>query len=356
MSGFRAHPPLPVADLEHAIAAVPGGVEGLRSAVVLLTGGTGFFGSWLVEALLHADVTRGLGLRLVVVSRDPDAFLRRMPHLANRTALTFVRSDVRAFTLEAPRPTHVVHGATTTDWMEQRRAPLELVDVVASGTRHTLELAVRHRACRFLLLSSGAVYGPLPSELTHVPEGFPGAPHVDDPHAGYANAKRFAEHLAFQYRAVHGLSVNVARCFAFAGQRLPLDTHFALGNFVRDAFLKRDVRVLGDGSPHRSYLHAADLSAWLLAILLHAPDGRTYNVGSEDGRTLAEVAHVVGRIGGVGVRVEGRPLPERPASRYVPSTARARGELGVKQAISLEESIERMLAYSGARAPSSDAP
>jgi dTDP-glucose 4,6-dehydratase len=198
---------------------------------------------------------------------------------------------------------------------------------------------------RLLFTSSGAVYGGQPPEMTHLSEAYRGGPDVSDARNAYAESKRLAEVACAAHDLARTAAIVTARGFAFVGPRLPLDIHFAAGNFVRDA-LERDRIVLeGDGSPYRSYLYAADLAAWLWVLLVSGAAGRAYNVGSEDSRTLRDTATVVGALGGKPVEVRRAPVPGAPASRYVPSTARARAELGLEQRIPLDDAFRRTIAY-----------
>src|SRR5690606_8347055 len=122
-----------------------------------------------------------------------------------------------------------------------------------------------------------------------------------------------------------GLELKVARCFAFAGPHLPLDAHFAFGNFLRDASLRNHVSVGGDGTAVRSYLYAADLVVWLLTILVRGESCRPYNVGSERAVTIRELAARIAAQSGCEYSVAHEAGTE-PPDVYVPSIARARTE------------------------------
>src|SRR5687768_17227419 len=158
-------PSLPARDLEHVLEHARAAFESLRGARILMTGGTGFFGRWLAESLLHANERLGLGASVVLLSRDPDAFARRAPHLAGSTSVTLLQGDVRTFVPPAGRFTHLIHGATDTTGPLNAERPVELLETIVEGTRHTLDIASRTSVGRVLLLSSGAVYGRQPSEL-----------------------------------------------------------------------------------------------------------------------------------------------------------------------------------------------
>jgi len=321
-----------------------------------MTGGTGFFGRWLVESLLHADERLGLGTSVALLSREPESFARRAPHLARSASVTLVRGDVRTFAAPPGRFTHLVHGATDTTGPLNAERPIELIETIVEGTRNTLEVSARASVERVLLLSSGAVYGRQPADLTQVPESYSGGPDPLDPLQAYAEGKRVAELLGAAYARDRGLEVVTARAFAFVGPYLPLDAHFAVGNFMRDALGGDTIRVAGDGTPYRSYLHAADLAVWLWTLLARGRSGRAYNVGSDEAVSIRELADAVARAA---ARTIGRnPLvsiaqkadPSVPPARYVPSTRRARDELGLRAHIPLDEALRRTFAWLAERA------
>jgi dTDP-glucose 4,6-dehydratase len=203
-----------------------------------------------------------------------------------------------------------------------------MFETIVCGTRRVLDFAAAAGARRLLLLSSGAVCG---------------AWDPSDPRAVYANGKREAERLCGEYARQHGIACPIARGFAFVGPYLPLDLHFAIGNFIRDCLERRPIEIRGDGTPLRSYLYAADMAAWLWTILVRGQSGVPYDVGSERAISIGELAETVARAleSPVPVRIAQAPRTGEPAERYVPETARARAELGLQECISLEDGIRR---------------
>ena len=348
------------ADIARLLARTPSLWEPLRGASLFISGGTGFFGVWLLEAILAANRERSLGCRVAVLSRDSARFAGKAPHLAADPALSFVEGDVRSFRFPDGPITHVIHAATEASASLNADDPQAMFDVCVEGTRRMLALAHEKRASRFLFTSSGAVYGRQPPELAHVPEEFSGGPDPLDVRSAYAEGKRAAELLcAIAARSSAaggaGLHVSIARCFAFVGPHLPLDTHFAIGNFIRDCASGGPIRIGGDGTPFRSYLYAADLTEWLYAILLRGEAGRAYNVGSEEAVSIRALADRVADVAATVWADRGRPeivmakqpQPGKPAERYVPDCGRARSELGLKPANSLDEAIRRTLIWAG---------
>ena len=205
--------------------------------------------------------------RAVVLSRDPQAFRQKQPHLADVAALSFQQGDVRNFAFPPGTFSHVIHAATEASARLNEQSPAIMLDTIVAGTERTLDFAVACGAKKLLLISSGAVYGRQPPEMTHVGEDYNGSPDSLAPSSAYGEGKRMAELLCAIYGRQHGIDARIARCYALVGPYLPLDIHFALGNFLRDALYGDPIRVLGDGRVYRSYLYAADLAIWLWTIL-----------------------------------------------------------------------------------------
>ena len=329
----------------------------LRNATVFITGATGFFGIWLLETLLAANREFSLNCRVIALSRDPGRFSTKAPHLANDPALSFINGDVRSFEFPSGPVTHVIHAATESSTTLNADDPQTMYDVCLEGTRRALALAREKRASHFLLTSSGAVYGRQPPEVTHIPEDFPFSPNQPGLRNAYAEGKRGAEELciaASRPDATGGsVHATIARCFAFVGPHLPLDIHFAIGNFIRDASAGGPIRIGGDGTPYRSYLYAADLVEWLLVIMLNGQAGRPYNVGSEAAVSIRELAERVATVsaaerperGRPAVLVARQPQPGVPSERYVPDCSSARTELGLIHATSLDTAILRTMRF-----------
>jgi dTDP-glucose 4,6-dehydratase len=332
-------------DLDHVVARLGGLWEDLREARIFVTGGTGFFGCWLLETFLWANDRLGLDASAVVLTRDAAAFRTKTPHLAGHRAVTLHHGDVRTFELPDGAFTHVVHAAVDTSETVHCGGRLREFDTTIDGTRRTLELARRSGATRFLLTSSGSVYGQQPPELPHLSEEYTGAPDATSESAAGAEAKRAAEMLCV-LNADTRLEPTVARCFSFIGPYLPLHDKFAAGNFIRDALKGGPIEVSGDGTPYRSYLYAADLAIWLWAILLRGQARRAYNVGSEDAVSIADLARLVaGLTGHPEVRVAQAAPQGQLAARYVPSTVRARRDLGLATTVDLQEALARTIEW-----------
>lgn len=335
--------PLPPEDLAHVLTHTRELWAEARGQSFFITGGTGFFGMWLLESFATINDALDLGMRAVVLTRDPAAFAHKAPHLAGRADLQFISGDVRSFTFPSGQFAYVIHAATEASAKLNEEAPQEMLDAIISGTRHVLNFAAQAGVKKLLLTSSGAVYGRQPSEVTHVSEDYLGAPDPLLPGSAYGEGKRVSEHLCAVHARLHGYEVKIARCFAFVGPHLPLDTHFAIGNFIRDALRGQPILIGGDGTPTRSYLYASDLAVWLWTLLFRASSARAYNVGSSEDLSIRQLADTVASElgGGSTVHVAHVPTSGRPIFRYVPSITRAQVELGLIGTVSLSDAIRR---------------
>lgn len=332
-------------DLDHIAQRAPSAWQELDSARILITGGTGFFGIWLLESLFFVKTQLNLHTEVVVLSRDPEAFLKKFPYLRNMPGLTWIQGEVQDFVFPDGAFTHVIHAATQASAALNQNQPLLMLDTIIQGTRRVLDFAVHAGVQKFLLTSSGAVYGTQPPDLSHVEESHLGMADPLQPTAAYGGGKWIAEHLANTYAQHYGFDTKIARCFAFVGPYLPLDTHFAIGNFMQNALTQEPIHLHGDGTPYRSYLYAADLMIWLWRILCDGENGRAYNVGSEQAINLADLATLMSQQVSpqLPVVIAKIPDPDRLPARYIPSTQRAQSELALQQWIGLEEGIQRTL-------------
>ncbi len=313
---------------------------------LFLTGGTGFFGRALLRHLGGLAEQGSNPYRVTVMSRSVTGFLAAYPEFAGLSWLAFHEGDiltgVDAFP-QCDRFSHVLHAAADSTLGPQMRL-LDRFDQIVIGTRNVLDFAVRVGAKRFLLTSSGGVYGAQPPELDAIPETYHGMPDPLLAGNAYSVAKRQAEHLCALYADKTGIEVVVARCFAFVGPDLPLDAHFAIGNFIRDVLRGSDIVVNGDGTPVRSYLDQDDLAHWLLTLLTRGRSGEAYNVGSNEAVTIAELAELVRRLLAPTsvVRLLRKPGADTAIrNRYLPSITKAKDELGLTVATSLEAAIKK---------------
>ncbi len=295
---------------------------------IFITGGTGFFGKSILSRIQRGFLPK---TRFSVLSRNPRKFLRENPEFAVLENVGYVSGDVRDFRFDASAD-FVLHAATpaVTDISDD-----EMTSIIFDGTAHVLDYARKCGVAKILMTSSGAVYGPIPN-VTHISEDMPCHPIT-----AYGIAKLKAEQMCVD----SGLHALLPRCFAFVGPYLNLDIHYAIGNFIRDGLNGEDVIVKGNGRPYRSYLYADDLVHWLFTILAYGEHARPYNVGSDEGHSIAEIAQLVANHfkPAPHVRILDQTPPLSPPLHYVPDISRARNELGLSIGVSLTHAIAQTI-------------
>lgn len=321
MGGLAAAAALTRGDAALAVRDTPA-LARLSGARLLLTGGTGFAGCWLLELVAALNDQGGAPCRVTVVSRRPAQLAERAPHLVNRPEFELMAGDVRTFEPPSGPFDFVIHAAAPADPLSLARDSAGVAETIVGGTRRMLALS--RGAARLLFVSSGAVYSA------------PAEPAPDNPRAAYAGAKQAAEALCVQ----SGLPVVIARPFTFVGPYQSLEAGFAVTDFIRDGLRGGPIVVRGGGAV-RSYAYGADLARWLLVILLQGQPSQAYDVGSDEALSvLALAGRVQAHLRDLGIEAAVQEEnPGRPAQRYVPDVSRARDELGLGLRVPLDEAL-----------------
>jgi len=325
--------------------------ELLKNKKILITGGTGFFGKWLIKFFFEFNNLLNLDTKLFVLSRNPSKLYEIFSWLKNYNYIKFVKGDVRNFKFFKEKISYFIHGALPATYTQIE--PLELLDIGINGTKRVLEFARYCQAEKFLFISSGVIYGKQLFNEKKILENSFGSLKIDpkNPKTYYIEAKRVGELLCYGAMKEWGLNIVIARCFSFIGPFMPLDAHFAIGNFIRDALKGGPIVIESDGTRINSYMYASDLAIWLWTILLKGKPGEAYNVGSEKEISLKELAKKIAEIyteltgKKVNIIIKKQPEPRKIPERYVPSTEKAKKELGLKETVSLEEAIKRTFKF-----------
>ena len=309
---------------------------------VLITGGSGFVGTSVIKLLATT------GSCDVSIATRKQIDLSVSGHLIPLT--NHLNWDVRHATDAEPNFDVIIHAATPASASLNNSDPREMFKIIVQGMENVIEFASRHqKPPTVLFTSSGAVYGDIPESISNVPEDWNGAVASYQPSSAYAEGKRGAEFL-LSVATSRGICKGLlARMFAFSGVNLPMDRHFAIGNFVRDAVSTRTVRVRSDGSSIRSYMDQQDMAHWLVRILEVGQTEVIYHVGSERAISIRDLAYLIALRTEeilqqkITVEVQGLKSSIDGVSRYVPSTLATRKALKVNETISLEESIDAMI-------------
>lgn len=314
---------------------------------VVITGATGFVGKWLTLSYLYSQRRFGLDGRVHLVARDLSAFSASLDRAGFKSRYSTIEVDVRQIDPNStPDDAWIIHAATPAQASLNTKNPMEMLGIIIDGQRSIMEVATRRGAKKVLFTSSGAVYGKLPLDLPCVHESWSGAPSVSDPLNAYHEGKRTAELIGNVFASHGELEFVSARLFAFLAPFLPIDQHFAAGNFLRDAHEPKRITISSGGGSVRSYQYGTDLAVWLWTILLQGRNQAAYNVGSGESITIRQLAETISSESThkPSVQVLGTDT-ERSLSRYVPDVTLAGTELGLSNHVSLAESIRRTLQW-----------
>jgi nucleoside-diphosphate-sugar epimerase len=335
-----------IEDLEHIFINTKPLWEKIRGKSLFITGGTGFFGKWLLESFIYCNKQLQLNAKITVLSREPEKFLKDFPFYINYNEVSFLKGNILDFEFPNEKFDFIIHAATEASVRFNIEQPLLMFDTIVSGSRRILDFAKLNNVESILHTSSGAVYGNQPFEIANIEETYSGSPKIYEKSSAYGEGKRVAEMFANLYYQKYGVKSKIARCYAFVGPYLPLDASFAVGNFIKDVLSGNQISILGDGTSFRSYLYASDLVIWLWTILIQGQICKPYNVGSDVGITIEELAIKVASFGKLKTEVKINHLrKEIPNSNYVPSVKFAKNDLGLEVKVTLEESLKKTFQF-----------
>jgi len=320
----------------------------LKEECILITGGTGFMGTWLAEMVTFLNDNHSFNSKLILLSESSQNFMVKAPHLAMRDDVELIECDIRNV-MEIPNEvSYVIHAAANPDNRVHASDPIRTMHVIANGTDAILKASLHLPNLKnFLNISSGLIYGPQPLDLDAIAENYQGGSDCGSVASSYVEAKRFAETLCSAYRSQYKMSIVTARPFAFIGPYQLLDKPWAINNFIRDSLMGGVIRILGDGETVRSYMYPSDMAFWLLRILVDGTSGLTYNVGSPHGIALQQLAEEIANNFTIKPKIishfaGGRDLYK---SRLVPDVTLAQKSLGLSMKVDIAEAIKRTLLW-----------
>jgi nucleoside-diphosphate-sugar epimerase len=314
---------------------------------VLITGGTGFIGKWIlsffIRLKIHSDV------QVFVLTRDKKKFFNRYPYFNSSHEIYFVEGDITCF----KTPTNVsfdyiIHAAAD---VVKQNTDIDILNQNIEGSANLLKNIVlsKSKNARILFLSSGAVYGPLINEYSGVDEK--SSDLNCDALGPYGKGKLEAEKLCQQFQKDNpSCSLAIARCFAFSGPLLPLDAQFAFGNFIRYALNKENIIIKGDGTPMRSYQYPTDLLRWLIILLLEVKSFDIVNVGGDQFVSIMDLASEIKNLTSesIDVIIEKRSKPTQ-VNTYLPNLNKAKIKYNLINKVSLKDSIIRTFEWNKAK-------
>lgn len=334
-------------DAEAVLEGRSSQLDDLRGRHLFISGGTGILGTWLLELIKVLNERYNFGLRVTVYSRNARSFAARWPHLGHAELVRFEEGDIRYFT-EFPRDTqYIIHAAALTDRRLLASQPSAVAEVNSMGTLRVLRAAnLLEDVQKFVLLSSGLVYGAQPWDLPRIDETFVGPLRCNEVNSVYAESKRFAEVAAQSAISETKLPIVTLRPFAFVGPYQSMQLPWAVTDFIRDSFTGGPIRIMGDGATIRSLMYMSDYAFWVLAALVKGKPRKVYNVGSPEAVDLATLANMITR--------SFSPIPEirtrlgqagHDRTRLVPDVTLTQRDIGVDVTVPLADAIQRTITW-----------
>jgi nucleoside-diphosphate-sugar epimerase len=339
---------LPIEDLEHIYQNTQDIWESLRGKSIFVTGGTGFFGKWLLESFIYINEKLELNAKITTLSRSPEEFLNANPFYSKYSnCINFIKGDVLTYDYSLDDQfDYIIHGATAASDTLNKESPLLMMDTIILGTTKILDFANKQKIKGFLFISSGAIYGKQPVNVTNIKESDSFKIDINNPNSAYAEGKRVAELYCSIYASKNNMPIKIARCFAFVGPYLPLDTHFAIGNFINNYINNENIVIKGDGTPLRSYMYSSDLTIWLWKILFKGGDNSVYNVGSDKSISILGLANkILDNNHKLQQTIITNPNSNNELLQYVPSIEKAMTELDMKIHIDLDTAIKKTILF-----------
>lgn len=329
---------------------------------LLITGGAGFLGHYLVQSVLHWNRTRPEQAIALTVY---DSFIRGLPEWLTRCSaentLKVVKHDIRdPLPVDMGSYQYLIHAASIASPTYYRRFPIETMDANVNGLRSLLDYCLRQKENGepiegFLFFSTSEIYGDPTPESIPTPETYRGNVSCTGPRACYDESKRYGETLCVNFAGHHQLPIRVARPFNNYGPGLKITDGRALPDFARDVLAGRDIVLLSDGAPTRTFCYVADAVIGYYKILTRGKNGEAYNIGVETPEiSIRELADRVTRLAGSLFGYRGKVvrkvsddknyLVDNP-NRRCPIIKKARTDLGYNPSISLETGLAHSLLW-----------
>ncbi|MDQ6968170.1 MAG: NAD-dependent epimerase/dehydratase family protein [Mariprofundaceae bacterium] len=320
-------------------------LEPLKGKTILITGGTGFIGSWVARALAWLNDESDFHCKIILLARTPENLEKDDPELYRRDDIVFIRSDIRSLNNLPKNINYIIHAAASPDNRVHMSDPVNTMDVISMGTKAVLEAASRLANIEGIVhVSSGQVYDGASSNGEAFSEMMAGGFLKGNVTSVYPEAKRFAETICLAYRSQYKLPINIVRPFAFIGPFQSLKKPWAINSFLQEALNGQSMRMVGNGKPQRSYLYASDMAAWLLAVLAKGERGEKYNLGSSESISLVNVANKINVMipNPVDVIIQNHNDDE---SKFIPDLNHIIEQLEVAEVFTFEEALQHTIKW-----------
>lgn len=306
------------------------------NGMCLVTGGAGFIGSHLSEALFSANY------RVVAVDNLITGRKENLVQAIKRADFSLIEQDVtEPIRIEAV--THIFHLASPASVIDYQKYPEETALVNSVGTRNLLQLA-RETSAKFLFASTSEVYGD-PKEHPQK-ETYWGNVNPIGPRACYDESKRFGEMMTIIYRRVHGVDARIVRIFNTYGPRMRPDDGRVVSNLINQAIRGEPMTVYGSGTQTRSFCYVSDMVEGIMrAMFTQGTDGEVINLGNPEEYRMIDLANKIKEMTGTSSDIVYKDLPPDDPEVRRPDITKAKTLLGWEPEVSVSEGLERTVAY-----------
>ena len=323
--------------------------ERLDGSRILLTGGSGFVGKWMLQTAKIAQENSATQIEIVVPTRRLSADHVQTAIAIGCPNVSWVEGDFLNGALDLGHIDMIVHAATPASAQLNAENPAEMLRINVVAMESVLRYAGNNKP--LLFTSSGAIYGTQTQSVSHIAEGNVEPNPPSEQLNAYAQGKQMAEQLCRGAGDIGQCSPTIARLFAFGGEHLPRDTHFAIGNFIQNALDRQPIAIQGDGRARRSYLYGADMATWLWCALAHdgEKNAAPFHIGSEYSVSILELAQAVATVSVEvlnyvpKITVAKEVVLSESVHQYVPANSETRKRLQVFEWTSLERMIQLAL-------------
>ena len=337
-------------DAAHAVDAMGAAADALEGNTVLVSGGAGFLGAAMVEAILHLNRTRfSRPARVVVVDNFVTGVPSRVQRMAQDPNVRVISADISQDVEIGERFQYAIHAAGIASPIIYRAKPLQTADVNVWGLRRMLELARAQSEFKgFLFFSTSEIYGD--PDPDHIPtrEDYRGYVSCTGPRACYDESKRFGETLAVVYHQEFGFPIRSVRPFNVYGAGQRIDDGRIIPDLMRAAAQRQELVLHSDGRATRSFCYISDATAGFFLALLQGRPGEAYNVGNAHEVSIRQVAEIVSGMSGTPItfKVSSDPhyLTDNP-QRRCPDLTKSSEDLGYAPRMSLEDGMRRTLQW-----------
>lgn len=313
----------------------------LKNSEILVTGGTGFFGKWILEFVIYLNDSYNFNIKLYLLARRITPQIREI--ISIRKDIVFIQKDICNL-IELPENiNYIIHAASSPDNVEHINNPIETMNIISSGTKQLLDcISNLENIKKVINLSSGQVYGNFSGEIIN--ENNYGYLDCASIKSIYPESKRFSETLCKAYETLYRLPIVQVRPFSFIGPYMSLEKPWAINNFIRDAIKFKSIKIIGNGKPIRSYMYPTDMIEWLFNILVTSKNNGTYNLGSDQGISLEKLALEIRSIIGNDVQIDVLNMNENE-DVFLPDISTLKNELGLTLKVSIEDALEKTIKW-----------